>query len=399
VLISGKRVLDRAGGHETYVRAHALAAASLGLEPHIFCAGRRARTTRTGYGVVHEVPLPLPVALHGPPLAAAVARWAGNRSRTIGIHGFAIWSSAGVLASRALSRRGVTAIPLASAYATRAYEVEAMQAGLGRHLGPLQRLRYRAWRRWARGVDDRVERFGYAGSGAVLVNYASVERILRRSYGLGATVRRVPYASAAALGGGRPAGRPAASLDRPRPAGPPRVLAVSRHDPRKGLDVLLRALADVRAEGIPFRASLIGPGALLAAHRGLAVRLGLAGSVAIPGKVDDVRPYLADADVFVLPSLAEASGSVSVLEALDSGVAVIATACDGIPEDLAHDRDALLVSPGDHRALAAALSRLLADPALRARLAEAGRDLHERRFSAARFVDGMRTVYGELGIL
>jgi glycosyltransferase involved in cell wall biosynthesis len=174
---------------------------------------------------------------------------------------------------------------------------------------------------------------------------------------------------------------------------------VSRHDPRKGLDVLLHALADVAAHGVPFRACVVGPGRLLEPHRRLAARLGLADRVAIPGRVEDVRPYFASADVFVLPSLAEASGSVSVLEALRAGSAVIASACDGIPEDLADGSEALLVAPGDAQVLAVALRRLLTDAALRARLAAGGRKAHDERFSATRFVDGLGAVYGELGIL
>ncbi|MEA2220001.1 MAG: hypothetical protein QOJ35_2627 [Solirubrobacteraceae bacterium] len=395
VLVSGKDVLSGVGGHETYVRAHALAAARLGLAAHVFCAGSRARTTTTDFGVVHEVPAPLPVALHGPVLAAAIVRCVGRRAGPIGIHGFAAWAAAGVLASRALARRGVAAIPVASAYGTRAYEVAAMQDGLGAHLDRAQRVRYRAWLAWIRAVDDRVEGWGYRGSRAVLVNYASVERILRSAYALGAAVRRVPYASVDAFARSPPP--QAARLD--DVPGPPLVLAVSRHDPRKGLDVLLRALADVASHGVAFRACLVGPGRLLDAHRRLAARLGLAARVAIPGRVEDVRRHFAAADVFVLPSLAEASGSVSVLEALRAGVAVIASACDGIPEDLTDGADALLVAPGDARALAVALRRLLTDAALRARLAAGARRAHDERFSATRFVDGLGAVYGELGIL
>jgi glycosyltransferase involved in cell wall biosynthesis len=234
----------------------------------------------------------------------------------------------------------------------------------------------------------------------VLVNYASVERILQRAYGLGARVRRVPYASVEAFAD---AGSPPDVVARPAvgrtTAGAPLVLAVSRHDPRKGIDVMLRALAEVAAHGVPFRACLIGPGRLLETHRRLAVELGLAGDVEIPGRVDAVHRYLAAADVFVLPSLAEASGSVSVLEALRAGTPVIASACDGIPEDLADGSDALLVPPGDVEALASALRRLLTDAPLRARLAAGGRHAHDRHFSATRLVDGLRAVYGELGIL
>ena len=394
VLISGKDVLDRVGGHETYVRAHGLAAARLGFEPHIFCVGPRPRTTDASFGIVHHVPAPLPVALQGPPFAAAVARFLRGVPGPIGIHGFAIWAAAAALAGRAVSRRGVVAVPLASAYGTRAYEVAAMQDGFVRELGPGQRFKYRAWLQWIRAVDDRVEGWGYARSRAVLVNYESVARILNRAYGLGPTVRRIPYASEDAFD--EPVGLPP---ERGPGGSVPLVLAVSRHDPRKGLDVLLRALAELAAEDVRFRACLVGSGALLESHRRLAAELGLSELVAIPGRVDDVGPYFAEADVFVLPSLAEASGSVAVLEALRAGASVVASACDGIPEDLEDGAEALLVPPGDADALAGALRRLLGSPELRARLAAGGRRAHDRRFSASRLVAGLEAVYGELGIL
>lgn len=176
-------------------------------------------------------------------------------------------------------------------------------------------------------------------------------------------------------------------------------MAISRHDPRKGLDQLVLALAQVHAAGLPVRACLIGPGRLLGAHRRLVADLGLSGAVAVPGRVDDVRPYLRRADAFVLLSWGEASGSVSILEALQMGTPVIATACDGIPEDLADGVDALLVAPGDPSALARALIAVLRDPNRRAALATGARRAYERGFTAERFTQALAQTYAELGFV
>ncbi len=241
-------------------------------------------------------------------------------------------------------------------------------------------------------MDDRWERWGYTSSRVVLVNYESVRRILRDEYGAGIRTRLMPYTSEDAF---LPDVDEAAGDGRETPL----VLAISRQDPRKGVDVLLKALARLAAAGVPFRACLVGPGELLDAHRRLSADLGLADRVALPGRVEDVQPLLGEAAVFVLPSLAESSGSVSVIEALRSGTPVVASACDGMPEDLTDGREALLVPPGDAEALAAALQRLLADPDLRARLAAGGREAYERSFSAERFVEALGGVYSELGLL
>ena len=116
--------------------------------------------------------------------------------------------------------------------------------------------------------------------------------------------------------------------------------------PRKGVDVLIRALARVRDDGHDFRAALVGTGHLLEAHRELVRELGLADRVVLPGRVPTVGAYLRHADIFSLPSLAEGSGSMSVLEALQYGVPVVSSAVDGMIEDLTDDVDSLLVETG-----------------------------------------------------
>jgi glycosyltransferase involved in cell wall biosynthesis len=174
---------------------------------------------------------------------------------------------------------------------------------------------------------------------------------------------------------------------------------VSRQVPRKGIDVLLRALAQLDRAGASFRACIVGPGTLLKAHRRMVIELGLSGKVSMPGWVEDSFAYLREGDIFVLPSLEEGSGSVSVLEALQAGIAVIASACDGIPEDLTDGEDALLVPPGDVAALRQALARLLADESLRRQLAHRARSTYERRFSSAALVTALQTTYAELGFV
>jgi glycosyltransferase involved in cell wall biosynthesis len=187
----------------------------------------------------------------------------------------------------------------------------------------------------------------------------------------------------------------------------PIVLCISRHDPRKGVDRLLAALAGLRAENVPFRACLLGRGPLIDAHRAMSTALGIDDAVWIPGQVPEVGPYLDCADVFVLPSLEEGSGSLALLEAMQAGLPIVASDCDGIPEDLrpsgATDGEAsapcgLLVSPGDSDALQVALARVLGDSTLRATLGRAARSLYEERFAAGGFVEALRSTYAELGV-
>jgi glycosyltransferase involved in cell wall biosynthesis len=183
------------------------------------------------------------------------------------------------------------------------------------------------------------------------------------------------------------------------PTGAPLILTVARHVARKGLDLLLRALALLSRAGVGFRACLAGGGRLLPDHRRLSAELGLSGRVALPGHVPDVAPYLAQADIFVLASREEGSGSMALLEALQAGTAIVASDIDGIGEDLVHGRHALLVEPGNTRALADALARLLADAHLRAELAANARALYLERFSAERFTEALKDAYAEVGVV
>jgi glycosyltransferase involved in cell wall biosynthesis len=177
-----------------------------------------------------------------------------------------------------------------------------------------------------------------------------------------------------------------------------RIAMLSRHDSRKGVDVLIRALALLKKRGVPFRATLMGPGNLLDFHRGLATQLGLDETdAAIPGFVAEAQEILAQSDIYVLPSIREHSGSMSLLEAMRLGVAPVASDCDGIGEDIRDGKDGLLVPPGDPVALADAIERLIRDPDLRTRLGGAARVTFEERFSLPHLAAALRETYTELG--
>jgi glycosyltransferase involved in cell wall biosynthesis len=343
------------------------------------------------------------VPAHVEPLVRAVERFAREeRLNRALLHGFGLWGGIAVAAARRLTRQGVQATAVVSAYSTYAYEARAKVDGLDPTAGLADHVRFRMLYLWGRLVVDRYERQGYTGAARVLVNYDSIARLLEDAYRVGARCRKIPYSSESAfLDTAAPATPtpPRDGLPAGEPGSAPLVVAVSRHDPRKGVNVLIRALARLRAGAIPFRACLVGGGPLLDENRRLVTRLGLDAHVSVTGFVPDPRAYLRLADVFVLPSLRESSGSVSLIEALHAGLPVVTSSCDGIPEDVIDGRSALLVSPGDVDALATALGRLLRDPGLRQSLARGGREVFARKFSPLAVVEALRAVYGELGLV
>jgi glycosyltransferase involved in cell wall biosynthesis len=153
-----------------------------------------------------------------------------------------------------------------------------------------------------------------------------------------------------------------------------RIVFVGRLAAVKGALVLLEAFRAVCAAHPQATLTLIGDGPLRADLEARAAALGLGDAIAFTGYLSQqaVAERLADSDVFVLPSFAEGV-PVVLMEAMASGLPVATTRIAGIPELVEHDVSGLLVLPGDADALAAALSRLLAEPARRARMGAAGR--------------------------
>ncbi|MFI6308580.1 glycosyltransferase family 4 protein [Nocardia fusca] len=154
-----------------------------------------------------------------------------------------------------------------------------------------------------------------------------------------------------------------------------RIAMVGRLTPWKGQEVLLRALPLLRHR--PAAVQLVG-GTFFgeqdyrAQLEQTAAALGL--PVEFTGHVDDPGPYFARADIAVHCSvLAEPFGQV-VVEAMAAGCAVVAADAGGPAEILRSEVDGLLTPPGDPAALAAALDRLIDDPALRTRLGAAARE-------------------------
>jgi glycosyltransferase involved in cell wall biosynthesis len=122
--------------------------------------------------------------------------------------------------------------------------------------------------------------------------------------------------------------------------------------------------------------------------------LGLTDRVHFTGRRQDIGNVLMALDVFALPTHREALGTVFI-EAAAMGVPVIGTDVGGVPETMQAGETGLLVPPRDPAALAAALETLLADPALRRRMGDAGRELIRGQglFSAERTAGQVEHVY------
>ncbi|MDH7568016.1 MAG: glycosyltransferase [Armatimonadota bacterium] len=199
----------------------------------------------------------------------------------------------------------------------------------------------------------------------------------------------LPAASVVALPNGVSVGP--SLLSRPL-RNPITIGTVARFDREKGLEFLLDAFASLRPSYPGARLLLVGDGpsrSALAAH---IAALGLNGAVILPGYVADTRAFLRRMDLFVLPSLDETFG-LALAEAMAEGVPVVASDLPGPASLCGHEREGLLVPPGDAAAIADACRRLLDDPNLRARLTHAAYNRVKSEFSLERTREAHRELY------
>jgi glycosyltransferase involved in cell wall biosynthesis len=211
---------------------------------------------------------------------------------------------------------------------------------------------------------------------------------LAERYGIGHAGRRGRIGNGIDLERFRPV---VPDADAPPPATPV-ILCVARFEPVKNHALLLDALARVRARGGNFRLRLVGTGELEGRVRATVAERGLADAVEFLGYRDDMPALLAAADLAVLTSPKEGMPR-AVIEAMAMALPVVGTRVPGTCETIRDGETGILVEPNDPAALAAALERLLADPALRRTMGERGRQVALAEFDERPIADALRVLY------
>jgi glycosyltransferase involved in cell wall biosynthesis len=164
------------------------------------------------------------------------------------------------------------------------------------------------------------------------------------------------------------------------------VMTMGRLSREKGFDLLLPAFAGVAEKNPGWRLMILGEGEQRPELERLTESLGLRDRVLLPGRIKNPFPVLKQAKLFVLPSRHEGFGN-ALIEAMACGVPVIATDCPSGPREIVRDgENGVLVAAEDVGALAAALERLMADDAERARLAVRGAEA-VKRFEIERIIE------------
>jgi len=180
-------------------------------------------------------------------------------------------------------------------------------------------------------------------------------------------------------------------------AGRPVVFTLRWHEPKNGIEYLIRAVPHVLSE-VPEAMFVIGSdGPLMDYHKSLAENLGVADQMLFVGRISrmDLPYYYAASDVFVIPSVVEAFGLVTV-EAMACGKPVVGTNVGGIPEIIVDGANGLLVEPKNPEKLAKNIVLLLENHELRKKMGQRGRKIAEEDFDVKKRVRKILSAYDRL---
>ena len=174
---------------------------------------------------------------------------------------------------------------------------------------------------------------------------------------------------------------------------PVEILHVGRFFPQKNHAAILGAAALLKKRGINARIHCYGDGPLLEQTRQAAQKQGLAGQVLFEGVTSDVFTPMSQADLFILPSSWEGM-PMTVIEAMGTGLSVIASRVGGVPDMVTDGESGLLIEP-TAEALAAAIEKLARNEALRQSLGKKARE-EAQRFSLPAMARGYEALYASV---
>lgn len=175
------------------------------------------------------------------------------------------------------------------------------------------------------------------------------------------------------------------------------MLALYR--PRKGIEVLLEALAQLRREGVPVRLHAVGPFETPEYEQSVkqfSHRLELQEAVDWAGFRSDIGAEFERMHVFALPSLFGEGMPMVVLEAMAAGLPVVSTRVEGIPQVVRDGQEGLLAEPGDAAGLAAALAKFASGEVDASAMGDLGRQRQRQQFSDVSMAAGIASVYREV---
>ncbi len=244
-------------------------------------------------------------------------------------------------------------------------------------------------RRLQNWVNAKLEHWSIRNAAQLIAVSPSLKQLMELQ---GFAPERVTYV---------PNGVPAIDLpSRQRPAQSWTLGIAALFRPRKGIEVLLEALAALRSRNVEVTLRAVGPFETPEYERevmSLVDKLGIGDDIEWTGFTQDIGAELRQMNLFVLPSLFGEGLPMVVLEAMAAGLPVVASHVEGVPEAIRHREDGLLVEPSSVSQLALAIEEIVAGDQLDYEtLSNSARDRHAEKFSDQSMAGNLAEVYRKI---
>lgn len=168
------------------------------------------------------------------------------------------------------------------------------------------------------------------------------------------------------------------------------ILFFSRQDPRKGVNYLIHAMRILVDKGYKVPLLIAGGGDMLDKNKKLSYKLKLTKYVKFLGFVNDPKPVMKKCSVFAFPSIEEGAGALTINEAMEMGLPIVSTACDGIVEDLENYKSGILVPMQNPAALANGIAYMLDNPKKAKEFGKNARKSYEKNLSFSNMFDDIK---------
>jgi glycosyltransferase involved in cell wall biosynthesis len=398
VFILGKSPFEEIGGYATYSYSLGKCLKSLGYDTHIISLSSRTRVENTSIGMVHCINSTvrflgtIAYPLIGIVFANYISKIMKDSNEKYVVHGIGPYGMGGAF----LKRRHRNRVFLTSSYfTTLGDEVYWMKRAVRpSDYGITSSIKYAlAYVLCSAFILKWFEKFLLDKNDIIMVHYDSSKKLLIRDYGLeDRKIVKIPYYVELYM---RKVEKGNERLEKKlrESSRTPLCITICRQDPRKGINYLLYAIKMV-LQKYDVNMVIVGDGPLLEKNKALAKKLGLNAKVHFAGRVNDICPFLREADLFVLSSLQEGSGSLSILEAMKLGIPVIATQCSGgIDEDIEDGISGILVPPEDASSLAQAIQRVICNRSFSSFLSRNAVKTYNRKFNMHAMAEEISKIY------
>lgn len=387
-IISGKSPVGDSGGYPAYAYNLARMLTSIGYKVSIFAIGDTSSIKKTSFGtiyftstkIIRMFPILRHIALAGLPYYSIILFLkmkkviSSNNIRTSIVWGMGPWGFPGVLLK--LFKPKSAHVSLFTSYftSTRHEMHGAYRAIRISDYGMSIKIKYFMVYNIIARIFHIFEQLTLSCCDRIIVHYHSSEKLISKYFTTSRSkIVRFPwYVDIFSREGPQLKIHTAFSH--------PLIVSICRQDPRKGLNFLIRAMQEVIRAEPSAQCLIVGSGEFLALNKKLVQKLHLEKNVSVVGFVPDIRPILREADIAVIVPLAQGSSALTVLESMSYGKAIIGSRCDGIPEDIKHEESGLIVPPGDSKAIANAIIRVIQRPSLQKRLGAGAYAAYKKHF-------------------